>query len=196
MRIYSTVAVVLLVSGGLAAGTAGAAPRSSHLITRRAVGPVRLGMTVAEARRVLPGLRVTRSSNGEGVAYVGVFRGKNLVMQLFTGEDDPDTPVDNRRKIQSIDVFEARYHTAAGVYPGMRLSAAERRLGKVKEIRLTEIEAQEFAEFTRPQPGYAFLVGAPSGWAGNYGRPNATSPAVTRKYVPGARIRAILLTGG
>src|SRR4051812_47300983 len=84
---------------------------ADHLITPRSVGPVRLGMTVATARKLLKGLRLERTSDGDGVALIAATRGKRTPMVLYAGESDASAPIQEKAKIENIEVTASSYRT-------------------------------------------------------------------------------------
>ena len=51
-------------------------------ITKSGIGPIKLGMTLQEARRALPKASFQRTSDGEGIPLVGVQLGSDSVMTL------------------------------------------------------------------------------------------------------------------
>jgi len=171
-----------------------AAPSAGRRITSKSVGPVRLGMTVAAARKALKGFTLERASDGDGAALIAVVRGKNSPMSLYAGEDDASAPIHEKAVIEFIEVTDRDYATKAGVHPGMSLKEAARIYGKVKEIEMSEIEAREYATFSREPAGLTFRVRAASGVAGLYPPEKAGDPSASRhasKYAPDARIYSI-----
>jgi hypothetical protein len=182
-------AVVLLGAGLIHAAT------KTRVITTKAAGPIRLGMTVAQARKASPGWSFTRTSDGEGMALIAVRGGKKDLMQLYAGEDNPGGRVSERKRIEHIEVTSPLFATAAGVTPGMSIRDAEKRYGKIREITLTEIEAREYVRFARGPAGITFRVTAPDGFAGVYPE-NAGPPAKTTRITPKARIASIIIAGG
>ncbi|HMO79286.1 MAG TPA: hypothetical protein PKD24_00705 [Pyrinomonadaceae bacterium] len=137
-------------------------------ITSDSAGNVRLGMTVAQARKAVAPLVLERSSDGEGVALIGVKRGRDTVMTLYAGEEDRDAKIDENAKIEQIWVWDKNYRTDRGVSPGMTLASAEKIYGKVKKITMSEIESREFAEFTNHPSGIEFRLLGKGGDAGVY----------------------------
>ena len=188
------VGLILLVGAGLTAPADARTP-SRLRITESSVGPVRIGMTVAQARRVLPGMTLRRTTTGDGVALISVEQRRKPVMALYAGEADPQSRINEQARIELIQAQDTRYSTAAGVHPGMRLSQVERRYGKVREIRMSEIEMDEFATFSRAPRGFTFEVGAANGFAGRYRSSSPGPGATTRAYVPSARLLSIHVRG-
>jgi hypothetical protein len=148
--------IIALIVCFLSAGLAEA--QKNYLITKNSVGVVRLGMTVAEARKVLKGYNVERGSDGDGAALIDVDKGGKPIMTLYAGEEDRDAPINENAKIEMIKVWAANYRTADGVHPKMLVKAAERLLGKVKEVFMSEIESREYAVFTKKTKGLLFQI--------------------------------------
>lgn len=162
-----------------------------YLIGPYSAGPVSTGMTIAEARKALPGDSFKRTTDGEGLALVAVETKGELQMTLFAGEDDPDKPIDPQAKIEYIEVFGKMYHTPFGVHPGMTIAEAEKKAGKLKEIITSEIEAREFATFANQPDGYNIRVLGKDDTAGIY---SARSSKATR-YSAGAYVFSIGVFG-
>jgi len=158
------------------------------LITKNSVGPIRLGMSVAQARKAVPKLKFARTTDGEGMALIEVKGGETADMVLYAGEDDAEGPIHENAKIQLIKVFGQAYKTANGVHPGMPLREVEKKYGKLTNISMSEIESREYAEFARQPAGLLFQVGLPEiGIAGKY----PEGKRETAVYVPSAVVTNI-----
>ena len=190
--VFVLAAVVTLIAPGHAARP-GASSESGHLITARSAGPVRLGMTVARARRALKGYRLRRETDGEGLALVAVQRGSTAVMNLFAGESNPAAPVNYRAIIEDIEVNGSAFHTREGVHPGMLVSQVEKRYGRLTQIVKSEIESREYASFIKSPAGMLFRVQVNGGEAGRYGPENeaAVRSRRSKTYAPDARLYSI-----
>jgi len=164
---------------------------SDFLITNNSVGSVRLGMTVAQARRALGGLTLSRTSDGEGIALIAVKRGKQTIMTLYADEQNPRSRINERAKIEFIEVWDARYYTPDGVHPKMPLREVEQKYGQLKEIRLSEIEAREFATLATQPVGIQLRVTNDTGMAGIYNEGENT----TTRYAPSTYLKSISITG-
>ena len=164
---------------------------SSKIIASNSVGKVKLGMSVAKAREALKPLTLKRESDGEGIALIAVEKGNQIVMMIYAGEEDPDAPIDNKAVIEQIEVLGADYKTAKGVHPNMKVKNAENIYGKVKEIALSEIEAREYADFTKQPKGLKFRLTSTDGTAGTYPKGSRK----TDKYTPNAKIASVLVWG-
>lgn len=103
-----------------------AAAKENYLITSNSVGKVRLGMTVAQARKALTGYTLKRISDGDGVALILVKKGRKSLMTLYAGEDDPKKRINEKAKIEYIFVWDARFKTADGIHPNMFVRDAEK----------------------------------------------------------------------
>lgn len=160
---------------------------SNYLITSDSVGAIKLGMTVAEARKVMPKATFTRLSDGEGIALIGVLQNKDVLMTLYAGEEDNESAIDENAKIEFIEVWNSDYKTADGVHPNMKLSDAEKKYGKVKEIMMSEIESREYAAFSKHPKELNFRLSAKNSMAGVY----TDGKMKTSKYSPDAYISSI-----
>src|SRR5918994_661394 len=85
------------------------------LITEKSIGPVRLGMTVARVRKALPGYKLSRTSDGEGLALIAIERRGKTLLTLYAGESDPSHRINERAVIEHIEAIDAGYLTSAGV---------------------------------------------------------------------------------
>jgi hypothetical protein len=160
---------------------------SQRLITETSVGSLRLGMTVASARKALPALRLSRTSDGEGVALIAVKRGVNTLMTLYAGELNPEARINERAVIEFVEVQEAGYRTAAGVHPKMPLHEVEQKYGKLQEITLSEIESREYATFANQPAGIQLRVMNENGMAGVYRNEERKATS----YAPSSYVYAI-----
>lgn len=179
MKKIVVIAAMFALLGGLTYG------QSNFKITNNSAGGIKLGMTVSQASRVLKRCRFARTSDGEGVALIGVRCQGRRVMSLYAGEEDRDTKINWKRRIELIEVWDRRFKTADGVHPEMYLRIAEKILGKVRQIVITEIESREFVTFRKIRKGIGYRT-----YGGIYTRPNVT----TTKYEPGSRIFSIQIS--
>ncbi len=163
--------------------------QQKHLITSNSAGVVRLGMSIAEARKALKGYKLERTSDGEGIALVEVSRKGKTVMTLQAGEEDADAPVNEKAKIEFIEVWDANYKTAAGIHPQMLVKDAEKKLGKATKVITSEIEQREYATFTKKPKGLMFRVEGKDNAAGIY----AAGKREGIKTTTGAYVVSILI---
>lgn len=115
-------------------------------------------MTVAAARRAMKGFRLSRLSDGEGVALIKVSKGRKEVMTLYAGEEDRDARINERAKIEQIRVWDSRFKTRNGIHPSMLVKDAERVLGKTVRVFVSEIESREYVVFRKKPKGLMFRV--------------------------------------
>lgn len=166
--------------------------QQNFLITEKSVGAVRLGMTVAQARKALRGYKLERTSDGDGVALIEVTRAGKFVMNLHAGEENAGAPVNEKAKIEFIEVWDARFKTASGLRPQMLIRAAEKTLGKVTQVVTSEIESREYAVFTRKPKGLQFRVeGRETNRGGQTAGIYAAGKRRGTKTTPGAYIVSI-----
>lgn len=184
-RILSLFGIWIVV---LAAAAAAQETPSSSVITGERAGRIRLGMTVAEARKAVAPMKLERTSDGEGIALIALKRGKDTVMTIYAGEEDRDAAIAENAKIEQIWVWDKNYRTSEGISPGMRLAEAEKISGPVKEIVRSEIESREFVEFARQPSGIMFRLYSGDGVF-------AAGSSTTAKYRPAARILSIEVVG-
>jgi hypothetical protein len=159
-------------------------PGIAYVISNQGLGPVRLGMTLEQARQALPpSWRFEHDSDGEGVALVSVLAGEHALMSLHANEDDPGAPIDWTARITGIESFSKGTATAAGVRVGDLLDDAARAYGPVKDIVASEIESRQFVEFERQPEGIDFRI--------DYSGDFPAGASHTTRYCPGARILAM-----
>jgi hypothetical protein len=133
----------------------GTAPRApdDRLITASAMGPVKLGMTLDEARRSLPRAMLTRTSDGDGLALVDISFGKDDGVIVYAEEDDPSAPIAWTKKIVTIEAFSATFHTSEGIHPGSLVRDTVPLYGPIHDVVKSEIESREYITFAR-QPNW------------------------------------------
>jgi hypothetical protein len=159
----------------------------NYLITSDSAGDIRMGMTIAQARKAMSGARFARTSDGEGLALVSVGNGDDTYMTLYAGEEDSDAPIDENAKIEYIEVWHSRFKTADGVHVKMKVSEVEAIYGKVTNIIRSEIESREYADFTRGPKGLTFRLSAVDNEAGVYPKDKSE----TKKYNTSAYVMSI-----
>jgi hypothetical protein len=160
-------------------------PGDQFLITADGMGGVRLGATLAHARQSLKGALFERTSDGDGAALVTVTLASGQHIVVSAGEDDPDTAIDWSRTIAYIETFDPAFVTGDGVRVGSLVRDIAARLGPVREIVRSELEAREYVTFERQPRGFTFRLDQ----SGEFG----TSRRTTR-YKPGARIFSIAVS--
>lgn len=130
--------------------------QTNFLITSNSVGTIRIGMTVAEARKAMSGVTFSRTEDGEGIALIAVKQGDKELMTIYAGEEDSEKPINENAKIEQIEVWSSNFKTAEGVHPKMKISDVEKIYGKIKNEFTSEIESRQFIEFTNEPKGFSF----------------------------------------
>jgi hypothetical protein len=130
--------------------------QAKFLITGNSAGNVRLGMTVAQARKALAGFILRRTSDGDAKALIEVVKNGKAVMDIYAGEEDPDAAINEKAKIEFIEVWDANYITTDGIRPKMPVKTAEKILGKIERVFMSEIESREFVIFRKKPKGMLF----------------------------------------
>ena len=158
------------------------------LIQKDGIGGIKLGQNLKQVKQKFPKAKMERESDAEGVAFVAITLSKDVMVLAFqNGDNDPDAPIKLHKKIDSLSTYSPACHTASGVHPGMKIKDAEAKLGKVKGIQLSEIEAREYATFVRQPKHFGFRVEQGAGIYPGKGE----TPNQTRRYRQTGRIEAI-----
>jgi hypothetical protein len=158
------------------------------LIQKDSIGGIKLGQNLKQVKQKFPKAKMDKTSDADGVSFVAIALSKDvLVFASQDGEDDPDTPIKLHKKINFLKTDSPTCHTTSGVHPGMKIKDAEAKLGKVKGIQLSEIEAREYTTFARQPKHFGFIVEQGAGiYPSKGGAPNQT-----QRYRQMARIEAI-----
>ena len=146
------------------------------LIQKDSIAGIKLGQNLKQVKHKFPKAKMERESDPEGVAYVAITLSKDvMVITHQDGDDDPDAPIKLHKKIDSLETYSPACHTASGVHPGMKIKDAEAKLGKVKKIIMSAIEAREYAIFTRHPKHFEFRMEMGTGiYSGKGETPNRT----------------------
>ena len=187
------VARVLTLAGVLAAPVL-AQQEASLRIVPGAVGGLRVGMTVAQARVALKGFTFGKGvySDHKG-AMLPVSRGKTTALWLLAGKYDNGELMSDPSRIDLIQVHDGAFGTAEGVHPGMLVTEAEKKLGRVKLLEAVEFDGVEIATFANQPAGLKYGVKVPGGGdAGKYAQPAGEYRKAT-SYQPTAIIDMILV---
>lgn len=159
--------------------------RENHkcVISTTGMGPIRLGMTLREAKAAIADASFQRSTDGDGAALVSVLIGKEHLMTLHADEVDPERPIDWTRKIDFVETFNPSCKTADGIFPGMPARNAEKKLGKTTKIIQSEIESREFIYFQNQPKNFLFRL--------DYSGRFPEGARKTKKFSEGAKILSI-----
>ena len=158
------------------------------LIQKDSIAGIKLGQNLKQVKQKFPKAKMERESDPEGVAYVAITLSKDVMVITHQDEDnDPDAPIKLHKKIDFLITNSPACHTASGVHPGMKIKDAEAKLGKVKQIIMSEIESREYAIFTRHPKHFDFRMEMGTGIYPGKGR----APNQTRHYRKGGSILEI-----
>lgn len=158
------------------------------LIQKDGIGGIKLGQNLKQIKQKFPKAKMDKTSDADGVSFITITLSKDiLVFASQDGEDDPDAPIKLHKKINFLETDSPTCHTTSGVHPGMKIKDAEAKLGQVKGIQLSEIEACEYATFARQPKHFGFRVEQGAGIYSGKGE----TPNQTRRYHQTARIEAI-----
>jgi hypothetical protein len=135
-----------------------------YLITSKSVGPVSLGMTLAQVRKAVGLMKIKKGEGIEGIPAAEVISGnKTQLVLYFESNESMDAYSKNVSKIyefskvEMINVLSDRYQTSQGVRIGTLLSKAEKQLGKLENIFYTESRGENVAVF-KAFPNLMFSV--------------------------------------
>lgn len=161
---------------------------TSYSLTPNSAGDVRIGMTVAEARKVLRGAVFSLGTGCEEMPEITVIQDDKVIMKLVM--PDLESSIDENAEIGNIVVYDSRYKTARGLQTGMTLGEVEKNIGRIElwfgDLRICPGEVGSFKE----KSSYTFEVKAKNGQAGIYHESRATT-----RYNPDAYISGIRLSG-
>ncbi|MCB1025447.1 MAG: hypothetical protein KDB79_13710 [Acidobacteria bacterium] len=151
--------ILLILFSSLFAAGQGKQSNTNNLITATSVGKVKLGMTIGEARKVLPkGMKLGPADGYEGSTLIGVYEGEKLLFTLGTYDEEGEEglpPIDEDQRIGVMLIFDSRLRTAAGVHVGMPIAEAEKKYGKLKEIA-NDPHSGEWGKFTKQPESMEF----------------------------------------
>ena len=158
------------------------------LIEKDSIAGIKLGQSLKQVKQKFPKAKMERTSDADGVAFVAITLSKDvMVITHQDGDGDPDAPIKLHKKIDFLITNSPTCHTASGVHPGMKIKDAEAKLGKVKQIIMSEIESREYAIFTRHPKHFDFRMEIGTGIYPSKGR----APNQTRRYRKGGSILEI-----
>ena len=129
------------------------ATEGDYVISQAGVGRIRLGMTLAEARRALPSATFARATDGEGIPLVEVTLAPGQSVMLWADEADAEAAIDWAKHVKMIETFSPAFRTMEGVHPGISVRDVEAIYGTIRQIELSEIESRQYIVFAN-QPEY------------------------------------------
>jgi hypothetical protein len=174
----------------------------NYLVTPNSAGDIRLGMTIAEARKVFKSAKFEQFNYSEEGTWVEVTKGRNNLIRLITdqkinddGDNEGQVPIVESAKIETIEFSDKRYKTSDGIHPEMTVMEAEQKFGKITKIELWEYDGSEHAEFSNAPKSYSFTITPKEGagedaLAGIYGQDEYS----TKRYNSGAYISIIRIS--
>ena len=212
LKLAGTVALTLLLAF---LSCSAIEEQSTMLLTTESAGPIKLGMTLSEARKASDGWEFVRGmdDNYPNPLVVEVRRdGKHiLTLKAFEGAYDPDAesqPINGEAEIFVITVLDKSFRTKEGVGIGTTVSEAEKAFGKLEGMynipRIGEIgrfsDLPEWLSFATEAPGFNFIFDSKLGdTAGVYEQvpdcefDNPLLCNVAKKYAKDAFIAKIVL---
>jgi len=135
-----------------------------YLITSNSVGPVRLGMTLAQVRKAVGLMKIKKGEGIEGVPALEVMSSSQTDMVLYFKDNESmdrfsknASKIYESSKVEMINVLSDRYQTSQGVRIGTLLSKVEKQLGKLENIFYTESRGENVAVF-KAFPNLMFSV--------------------------------------
>jgi hypothetical protein len=158
---------------------------ADNIISASGIGPIRLGMTLDEARGAARTATFQRASDGDGAALVEVTLARGAAMVLWAEEDDADAAIDWSKRIVNIETFNPAFRTSAGIFPGSLVTDAERAYGRTRAITLSEIESRQYIQFEAQPAWLTFRLD----YTGTFQGDSRT----TKAYSPGAKIHSIAI---
>lgn len=153
------------------------------VIDSNGIGGIFLGMSLGDARGVIPGARLERSSDGDGAALVAVKVDTTDLLTVHAGEDDVTSPIDWTKAISFIETFHPSCSTASGVRAGALVTHVHGMLGPVVRIIESEIESRQYITFER-QPVWMTL-------RLDYSGVFVAGSRETTEYKPEARVMSV-----
>lgn len=140
-------------------------------------------MKLIEIHEVYPTAKLTRTRDGDGVALVAVIINKEDFAIIYAGEDNPYSKINLSKPVEFIETFNSSCSTKDGIRPGIQLVQAEKKLGKIKEIVQSEIEARQYATFKKTPQKVIFRIDYCGDFKNDMRR--------TTKYLLGCKILSI-----
>lgn len=161
--------------------------QSDHLVTAASAGPIKIGMTISEARSVLPGMTFEQIEDGDGVPLMAVKKGGDLYFTLYAGQETPEKPIASAQVIEQIEVWASSYKSKDGVGPATLVIDAEKKYGAVKSIGISEIESRQYIEFVNGPAEIGFKIN----YCGTFSR----NQRKTTQYEKGCNILSLIIAG-
>ena len=157
------------------------------VITPNSVGKIKLGMRLKDIKLVYPNAKLTRTTDGDGVALIAITVNKEDLAIVYAGEENPGIPIQYSKQIEFIETLNPICRTKNGIRPSMSISAAEKILGKVTEITESEIEARQYIRFKNSTNNLNYRID----YCGKF----KEGERHTTKYEVGCKLLALSING-
>ena len=156
---------------------------SACTVTPTSIAGIRLGQTPAQVQRALPQAQIRSEADAEtGEITLITLPQKIEVFALLN---------DNTQQITWLETPSPACRTAHGIRPRMALRDAEKTLGKVRDIELSEVEMRSVARFAR-QPKW-LNIRVRGGDFGNIPSARFRLPLHSKKFRRDARIESLFI---
>lgn len=156
---------------------------SACTITPNSIAGIQLGQTLAQVQRALPQAQIRSEADAEtGEITLITLPQKIEVFALLN---------DNTQQITWLETPSPTCRTAHGIRPRMALRDAEKTLGKVRDIELSEVEMRSVARFAR-QPKW-LNIRVRGGDFGNIPSARFRLPLHSKKFRRDASIESLFI---
>lgn len=165
----------------------------STLISATGIGPAQLGMTLGDLKAALGSETEFAVESPFIVDFdaIAVRQGEEVLFYILSLPDQPLTDAD---PIEGLYTDNPKFHTDAGVGPGISLPQAEQAYGTATLSYNTQNESREYARFERqPSTNLSFATGnGNQNTAGVYPSPTQEYNE-TQEYRDDATIQSVLV---
>ncbi|WP_374564994.1 hypothetical protein [Ideonella sp.] len=153
-------------------------------ITENSIGPLRIGMTLGEARKAWPAAKFERRVGLDDLVELAVVvDGQTLVISGL-GYDIPPGALPEKTVLQDLATYHPWCKDSRGIGPGTLLSDAASAYGGLVEIGKSDIEEREYARFKSASEWMHFRVDYTSIFY-------PESPRRTTAFKPEARLMGV-----
>ncbi len=207
-KINKPMMIMLLVVALFFAGAAEA--QTNNLITANSAGNIKLGMTVAEVRNAIRPMVLSfelgdyDQKSFRSMIFVKKSKDAELPLMMLgvdqeTLISDPNAAakISENAKITLIQIWDESFKTKEGIYSGMPLGEAQKRLGKLVGICWTTIDnGREYATFLNQPKGISFTIQGVEEGGGEFGVMDSRDIRqgdITTKYTEQAYIDRIIV---
>ena len=153
------------------------------VITPHNIAGIQLGQTLAQVKHVHPQAKINSEADAE-VGDITLITLPNNI-EIFALLDD------NTSEITWLETPSPACHTANGIHPHMTLHDAEKTLGNVRDIEMSEVEMRSVARFAR-QPKW-LNIRVRGGDFDNIPSARFRLPLHSKKFRRDARIESLFI---